>query len=469
MRGVGMSATAGATARLAGFLAGLSYEDLPPAVTTALKHQMLDTLGTTLAASTLGEGCRELVAVVQGAGGAPESTLLGFGTKVPAAQAALANGGLAHALNYDAGGAGHLGLMMPTPLALAERSGGVSGRELLAALAVGIELTARLNLAMLARRPSGAPMLVLDGQLFGYFGAAAAAARVLRLDARRMHSALGLALMQAAGTMQVVLDGDPPAKAIYAAFANHGGLLAAQLAAAGLGAECAALEGAAGLYGLYYGGRYDPATLERALGEEWCLLRIAFKPWPTSGVLHPFIEAALDIAAQHDLAVDDVAQVELSGSPEVLHWFEPVEPRKRPGNGATAANSIFYAVAKALANRRVTLADFAPEGLHQPEVLALTERMHHTVEDGLGRSAVVEVVTRGGERHRRHVDTALGHPSRPMTREQLVAKFRDCAQYAATAVPPATLTEVEQLVDALEDVPDVSAIPALLGERGEMR
>src|SRR5262245_61368721 len=107
MQGAATSAAAGATARIADFLAGVTYEDLPPAVVAALKHQVLDTLGTTLAASTLGEGCRELVSVVQTTGGAPESTLLGFGTKVPAAQAALANGGLAHALNYDAGGAGH--------------------------------------------------------------------------------------------------------------------------------------------------------------------------------------------------------------------------------------------------------------------------------------------------------------------------------------------------------------------------
>ena len=284
-----------------------------------------------------------------------------------------------------------------------------------------------------------------------------------------MHSALGLALMQAAGTMQVVLDGDPPAKAIYAAFANHGGLLAAQLAAAGLGAECAALEGAAGLYGLYYGGRYDAAVLERGLGEEWCLLRIAFKPWPTSGMLHAFVEAALDVATQHDLGPDDVAAIELRGGPELRHWFEPVEQRKRPENGATAANSVFYAVAKALANRRVTLADFAPDGLRQPAALALAERMHHTVEEGLGRSAVVAVVTRGGERHVRRVDTPLGHPSRPMSHEQLVEKFRDCAQYAATPVAPEALAEVERLVGALEDVPDVSAIPALLSGRGETR
>src|SRR5438067_11968565 len=141
----------GTTARLAEYLAGVTYETLPPAVTTVLKHIVLDTLGTTLAASTLGAGCGELVAVVQRGGGAPDSTLLGFGTKVPAPMAALANGGLAHALNYDAGGsAGHLGLIVPAPLAAAEPVGAVSGREFLAALAAGEGRAARLALALAA-------------------------------------------------------------------------------------------------------------------------------------------------------------------------------------------------------------------------------------------------------------------------------------------------------------------------------
>src|SRR5712692_9973547 len=273
----------GTTARLAEYLAGVTYESLPPAVTTILKHIVLDTLGTTLAASTLGAGCSELVAVVRRGGGAPDSTLLGFGTKVPA------------------------------PMAAAEQVGGVSGREFLAALAAGVELAARLALAMSAAHPKNAPHRVLHGQLFGYFGTAASAARVMQLDARCMLSALGLALIQAAGTMQVVVDGDPPAKAIYAAFANHGGMLSAQLSAQGLGAECAAIEGDAGLYGLYFNGQAQMSIVDTELGERYSLLSMAFKPWATSGIVHPFIEAALDLVERYGLAPDDIAGVHIRG------------------------------------------------------------------------------------------------------------------------------------------------------------
>jgi 2-methylcitrate dehydratase PrpD len=454
------SAATGITARIADHLANLTYESLPPAVTATLKHLVLDTLGTTLAAGTLGEGCRELVAVARGAGGAPESTLLGFGPKVPAAQAALVNGGLAHALNYDPG---HLGLIFPAALAAAERVGGVSGREFLAGLAAGVELAARLARARPPARSENASTIVLEGQLFGYFGTAAAASRVLKLNASQMHSALGLALMQAAGTMQVVLEGDPPAKAIYGAFANHGGMLAALLAAQGLGAACSAIDGEAGLYGIFYG---DPGAADAVidgLGEEYELVRMSFKPWPTSGIAHPFIEAALDLATRHNLDPATVEEIQLRGGPQVRHWFEPEDQRKRPQNAAMAANSVYYAVAKALANRRVTLADFTAAGLFQPETLQLMDRMHFTADPELGRSGVVEVVT-DGERIAKRVDTPRGRSANPMTQDQLVEKFRDCARYAATPLPPANLEEVISLVSVLEELPDVSAIPALLGE-----
>src|SRR5262249_27745606 len=151
----------------------------------------------------------------------------GFGDKVSAAGAAFANGAMAHALNYDAiGPAGaHLGIILAAPLAVAELVGGVSGTEFLAALAAGAEVAARLAVAAAGGSDGGPASRVLEGQLLGYFGAAASAGRVMRLSVSEMQSALGLALMQASGTMQLVLDGDPPAKAIYAAFPNLAGVL----------------------------------------------------------------------------------------------------------------------------------------------------------------------------------------------------------------------------------------------------
>src|SRR5687768_12507313 len=126
--------------RYAAFAAGLTFAQLPREVVSVLKRIVLDTLGTTLAAGTLGSGCGPLVEVARSAGGPPESTLIGYGDRLSAPMAALANGALAHALNYDDvfPGGGHLGVVtVPAALAIAERAGGIDGQELLTALAAG--------------------------------------------------------------------------------------------------------------------------------------------------------------------------------------------------------------------------------------------------------------------------------------------------------------------------------------------
>src|SRR5262249_1540761 len=176
------------TQRLAAFSADLKYEDVPADVVAMVKLLLLDTLGTTLAATTMGAGCRELASVAKELGGKPESTILGFGNKVAAANAALANGGLAHALNYDALGpeSGHVGVVcLTTPLAVAESLRGVSGRRFLVAATIASEINARVTAAQVrtGKIPSDK---FLAGQLFGYIGSAASAAYLLGLDLQQM-------------------------------------------------------------------------------------------------------------------------------------------------------------------------------------------------------------------------------------------------------------------------------------------
>ncbi len=288
------------TRQLAAFAATLAYEHLPNDVVDVAKRLILDTLGTAWAATTLGAGCAEVVAVMGALGGKPESTIIGSGARVSAQNAAFANGALAHALNYDAIGdeTGHTGVVALTPaLAMAEACAPVSGRRLIAASVAASEITARLSLANV-RAGHHLSKRVLAGQFFGYLGAAAGAGSILGLDAAKMHSAFGLALMQVAGSRQVVIGGDPPAKAIYGAYPNGAGVLAALLARAGLEAEIDAVEGQAGVFGLATDGRYDAASLTDGLGERFAFVNAQFKPWAVSGHVAPFIEASLDLAVR---------------------------------------------------------------------------------------------------------------------------------------------------------------------------
>jgi 2-methylcitrate dehydratase PrpD len=446
------------TQRLAEFAASLRYEDLPPDVVKMAKHLVLDTLGTTLAATTLGTGCREVVAVMSARGGKPEASIIGYSTKISAPDAAFANGALAHALNYDAYGTetGHIGVnCLTAPLAVAETIAPVQGARFLTAVVVAAEVTARTTAAAM-RGERRASDRIQAGQYFGYFGAAAGAGHVLGMSAKAMHSAFGLVVMQVAGSRQTIIEGDAPAKAIYGAFPNQGGVLSALLADGGLEAEIDALGGKAGFYGLAANGNYLPEAILEGLGTEFLFLGTQFKPWPTSAEVAPFIEAAIELAKTHDLKPADIEAVEVRGPTRIRQWCEPVEERRSPSNAASAANSTLFATAKGLVHREVGLRDFTAEGMRDEAALAIAARTTPRLTDGFDRS-VVSVRTKSGQELEATVRVSLGHPSRPLSYDHLVEKFKDCC---ANSVVAASLDvpALVRFVDRLEDAAEVSLL-----------
>ena len=215
------------SATLATHVARTSFEDLPPAAVAGAKRSLLDALGVTLAASTLGEGCRPFVDLVLADGGAPVSTVVGFGRKVPPAAAALANGAMAHALDYEDAHDGALvhpnAQTVPAVLALAETRP-TSGREVLTAMAVGCDLVCRLGLAL---RDDPARFGWYPPAILQAFGAAAGAARVLGLDAGATLDALSLTLAQATGTAEMTRGARSVVRGVRDAFGAHAGVLAA--------------------------------------------------------------------------------------------------------------------------------------------------------------------------------------------------------------------------------------------------
>jgi 2-methylcitrate dehydratase PrpD len=441
------------TSALAQFAATLRFGDLPADVVETIKLMILDSLGCAIAATTLGDGCRETIAVMSELGGRPESSIIGTGRKVSAPNAAFANGALVHALNYDPIGAeiGHVGVVcLAAPLAMAEAIGGLTGAEFITASVVACEISARMTaaIARTGRRPSEK---FLSGQLLSYFGAAAGAGRVLGLDAAQMRSALGLALMQMSGSRQVVLSGDPPAKAIYGAFPNQGGVLAALLAKQGLAADCDIV---GGLYPMIYGGEYDVGTLTDGLGEKFLLNEVDFKPWPTSNHVHAFIEAA---AAIPRLDASAIAVVDIVAHGMLRPWCEPLDKRRRPDHAAAAANSIPFSVAKSLVHGSVTLQDFTPHGLRDAVALAIAE--HTTCRfDDAAKGAIVRVRTTDGRLHQANVETPLGHKSRPVPRKKLIEKFRDCCGHAAQSMTARSVNNLMVMLDDLAGLDDIRRI-----------
>jgi 2-methylcitrate dehydratase PrpD len=439
------------TQRLAAFSAGLKYDAVPPDVVAKVKLLLLDTLGTTLAATTMGAGCPELVSVTKQLGGKPESTILGFGYKVAAANAALANGGLAHALNYDALGpqSGHVGVVcLTTPLAVAESLDGISGRNFLVAATIASEINARVTAAQ-SRTGKIPSDKFLAGQLFGYIPSAASAGYLLGLNPQQMESAFGLSLMQTSGTMQVVLGGDPPAKAIYGAFPNYGGVLSALLSKGGLGGECDVLEGKASIYEMFYGGDYCKEALTEDLGNAFLLMDAQFKPWPTSAIAHPFIEAGGELA-KRGVDCAQIAEIKIIGHSHIRPWCEPREERQAPLNAASAANSIPFGLAKALLRGNLTLKDFTKEGIAEKATKELAAKIRHEFDDGI-EGGLVRVTMKDGKLHESHIPVPLGDAAKPMRREGLLEKFRECSRYSVTPLSSTAVESLINLIDNLED------------------
>ena len=456
-----MAEEQGLTGLLCNYAANLRYEDLPPEVVATAKRLVLDSLGAALAGTTMGDGCRETLAVVRASGGVPESSVLGTSERTSAVMAALANGATVHALNYDAIGArgGHPGAFgLTAPLAVAERIGGVNGKEFIASLVAGVEVEMRA-VAALIEAGVDTRQNFLEGQVLSYVGATLSASRVLRLNPDETDSALGLMLMQVSGTRQVVLYGDPPSKGIYAAFPNQGGVLSALMAKEGLEGRCAAIEGQAGLFNMFYAGVYAPDALRDGLGERFHILETVFKPWATSGMCHPFIDAALKLREERHIDPASIQRIHLTGHPQTKNWFEPVEERREPTTAASAANSIVFGTAKALINGSVTLADFTPGGMAQPDVLQLAQLMEHSYDASLEqRNGIMEVFTEDGSHMVQRVDVPLGQPDNPLNDEQLAAKFRDCASHSLLPLSTEAIERAIELAATLEQVPDVSAL-----------
>lgn len=254
----------------------LRYEDIPPEAVEATKMDILDTLSTTLAGSSA-EGTQELIDQVRYWGGREECSILVHGGKVPSPEAALVNSQMAHARDYDDIyhiARIHVGAVnVPTGLAISEKVGEVSGKELITAIIMGIDI--ELRLAQAAKlwtqfHPTST---------YGYFGACATAGRLLRLNKEQMIHAFGIAYSQASGNKQCMHDGSLT-KRLQPGLASRGGILAAHLAQRGYTGTRNNLQGEAGLFALYHGGQYDPEPLTKDLGKYFDVVRLGYKPYP---------------------------------------------------------------------------------------------------------------------------------------------------------------------------------------------
>ena len=258
------------------------FDHLPESVVSVTRNQVLDTLGIGLAGSGQ-PGALELRKFTAEMAGKPESRIWGTDVQVPAQDAARVNATMAHALDYDdthEGSFVHPSVItIPAALAVADMLGTVTGREVITAIALGVDVACRLAAAA---RPgiSAFENGWHNTTLYGYFAAAAVTGKLMGLTHSQMVSALGIAFHQAAGNSQAHIDG-ALTKRMGPGFASYGGLLSARLAHRGVRGASGVLEGERGFFRQYHGNRYSRDVLLDGLGSSFAGADVSFKPWPS--------------------------------------------------------------------------------------------------------------------------------------------------------------------------------------------
>jgi 2-methylcitrate dehydratase PrpD len=419
---------------------------------------LLDHVGVTLGGvpEPSSRAVRTALAALRAHGAA---TVLGTDLRLPAPDAALANGAAAHALEMDdthQGGSIHLGAaVIPAALAASElrRVGGV---DFLRAVIAGYDVAGRLAMALdpaahYARgfHPTGT---------CGTFGAATAAGLSLGLDAAGVRAALGVAGSQAAGSMEFLSDG-AWTKRLHPGWAAHAGLYAAVLAQAGYSAPASIFEGRFGTLHAY-SDRARAGALRPAA--EPVLMRTSIKPHACCRYAQGPIDAVLRLRAAHGLDPRDVARIEVGLVDAAFPIIcEPLAAKRRPTSVVDAQFSLPFSVAVALIDGDAGPDRFTPERAGDPLVRQVMDTVEPTRDAALDARypAVwpvwVRLTLRDGRRLDAHVDHPTGDPERFPTRDELLAKFRTLA---ARTLPPSETQRLATTIAALHQQADVSVL-----------
>ena len=469
------SGSQGVTRKLARHAATLRYESLPPELVEVIKQSMLDTLGVSIGASTLAPEARILADYVREQGGKPEATLLGFGGKAPASLAVFLNGSLGHMLDYDdMGESGHPGIVtIPVALAVAEKMGGASGRELIAAIAAGMDVMTRLSRAI-----DVPDWTMTEGwfatQLIGFVAGAATAGRLLGLSGEQMENALGIGFNQMSGTRQMAEGAATHMRSMQAGFSGQGAVLAAELARRGIIGSKDVVEGRYGFFRTYIRGcEPDWNGIVDGLGVKFPLLeKHGFKVWPACAYTRTTNASTLAMREQHGLKPEDIESITIvGGTGGTQQLCEPLDQKRRPKVSIDGKFSIPFTTAVMAAKGNVTLRDYTEAGLRDPDVLAMADRISYRPASqpvtGKGGSqdvskTSVEIVTRDGRRFEHRSSSVPGDPKNPVGWERLEAKFRDCVSFSAKAVPAGNLDRAAEMTRALETLRDGTDIVRLL-------
>ena len=439
-----------------------NFNSLPDETVVSAKRAILDTIGVMIAGSS-DRGCQLLVEAIREWGGPAEATIAIFGEKVPANLAALTNGTMARALEiadvYDGFPLHPSSSIVPVALSLAERQGGITGKDLIRAVAIGHDMLIRMALATKV-----GPIQSGRYNLFKIFPPTGVAGFLLGLDEEQMSNAMGIAFTQMVADGQSALDG-AMTHYLQQGIVAQSAIESALLAQKGITGGRNILQGRYGLYNSY---EPDPnlEELTRDLGKVFLGGEISIKLYSSCRATHEAIDLALDILENEKIIPDQIEQITVKVNEPVFN-LTCLNRKPNPQTSVEAQFSLPYCVAAALIKGDVFVDELSEKTIKDPAITALAERVRPIIDNDCQTelvvgSTVMEIKLADGRKFSNRTNYPRGNPKNPLSLDHCLSKFTKSVSFSLRPLPEENINKIKSLLVELEGISDVGQIPRLL-------
>lgn len=457
------------TTQIIKHVAASKFDQIPNKAIERVKLSILDTIASAIGGSDdpISHAARKLGAL---SGGKPECTIWISGEKLPASLAALVNGTIARALDFDEtyelciNGCHASAYDVPPGLALVERDTSITGKEFLAAVSTAIDIHLRL-----ARSVTTNAVDTGRDNIVSVWGTTAVSSKLLRLTEGQTRNAFGIAYAHAAGEFQMYEEGAHTV-ALQQGLRARSGIESALAAQVGFNGP---QEPFFGKYGFYkaFEPDYDMQMLMEGLGEEYVNASISFKPWPSCKCTHPGIDGLLQLRQKHKFSGDDVAAIEIGlNRPAERLVVQPRDQKWNPQDPVVARFSLPYVISVAAQKGAVKIGDLRAEALNDAGVCRIMAATKIEIDPEIDRTnglhqnspTTVKVKLRSGVEHNIRIDKPFGHPDNPASLVDGMRKLKACAEMAGRPFADKKLDAIGEFIADLDKRPNLTPLFALL-------
>ena len=440
------------------------FEDIPEETVKNAKKFIIDIMACVTAGSTA-PSCPEVVKLISDLGGKEEASVLVYGKKLPAFQAAYLNTLMGHSRDYDDtldDVVLHATVsIVPTCLAVAQKEGNVTGKEFLKAVILGVDVMSRLAY--------GANKSVFESgwvftSLFAYFACACSAAMLRHMSTEDVVNTVGIVLSQAGGIYSATQE-STLTKRMQPAFAAQAAVQAAYLTGVGVTGVKNIVDGPKGLYNVYFDGKYTAANIVKDLGKVYHIDRLAVKPYPCCRYTHSAIDGARKLARENNIKLEEIERIDIGTSNMVLNTVcEPLQLRRNPETVVHGQFSIPFTMASAIKNGTIRFNTFDPENRNDASIRRVTAVTYPYVDEEInakyGKSCSpsrVKITTKRGI-FETCVTALWGSPENPMSYEEVVDKLMNVKLNSAYPVAEGGFEKIVKETEKLDQVDNLQML-----------